>query len=132
MIYDPYAASGVEIACGVDRAERLQELLDEADVITLHCPLTSETRGLMNRAAFDRMKPGAILINTARGPVVEIDALIDALESGQLGGAGIDVFETEPLPADSPLGVFVAFRTDRVGPAVADAACRVGQPRERA
>lgn len=107
LVHDPYAPSGVEIACGVERTAKLDDVLEQADVVSLHCPLTSETRGLIGRGAFDRMKPGAILLNTARGPVVDVVAMIEALEAGRLGGAGIDVFETEPLPADSPLGRFL-------------------------
>ena len=78
-------------------------LLKESDIVTLHCPLTPETKGLMNSAAFAEMKPGAILINTSRGPVVDEQALRDALDSGKLAGAGLDVLETEPMREDCPL-----------------------------
>lgn len=115
LVHDPYATSGVEIAFGVDRTSRLDDLLGQADVVSLHCPLTPETRGLFGRNAFARMKPGAILINTARGPVVDMEAMIEALEAGRLGGAGIDVFETEPLPANSPLGRFLRSRAPAAG-----------------
>ncbi len=83
--------------------EALHDLLGQADVVSLHLRLTGETRHTIDRAALAVMKPGALLINTARGPVVDESALIAALESGHLGGAYLDVFETEPLPADSPL-----------------------------
>jgi D-3-phosphoglycerate dehydrogenase len=81
----------------------LEELLSRSDVVSLHVPLTGETRGLIGAEQIRRMKRGALLINTARGPVVESGALVDALNSGQLGGAGIDVFDDEPVPAGHPL-----------------------------
>ena len=81
----------------------LDTLLREADVVTLHVPLTPATRHLIDAAAIARMKPGAVLINTARGGIIDEAALFDALQGGHLGGAGLDVFETEPPPADHPL-----------------------------
>ena len=74
----------------------LDTLLRAADVVSLHCPLTEETRGLMNREAFSKMKPGAMLINTSRGAVVDTEALLEALENGRLSGAGLDVYPNEP------------------------------------
>jgi D-3-phosphoglycerate dehydrogenase len=81
----------------------LQELLSRSDVVSLHVKLTDESRGLIGAEQMRWMKRGALLINTARGPVVETKALVDALNSGHLGGAGIDVFDAEPIPADHPL-----------------------------
>ena len=78
-------------------ARSLDQVLAEADVVSLHVPLTPVTRGLIGSAALERMKPGAVLINTARGGVVDEDALAAALKSGHLGGAALDVFEAEPL-----------------------------------
>ncbi|WP_121068409.1 NAD(P)-dependent oxidoreductase [Chachezhania antarctica] len=81
----------------------LNELLETADIIALCCPLTDATRGLIDAEALARMRPWAVLINVARGPVVVEDALIGALRSGHLGGAALDVFDAQPLPTDHPL-----------------------------
>lgn len=80
------------------------ELFKEADIVSLHTPLTPETKFLVDEATLRSMKPSAILINTARGPVVDSQSLANALNQGRLAGAGIDVFETEPpIPRDHPL-----------------------------
>jgi phosphoglycerate dehydrogenase-like enzyme len=85
------------------RYVELDELLATADAVSLHCKLTPESRGLINSAAIAKMKPGALLVNTARGAIVDHEALVAALRSGHLGGAGLDVYSTEPLPAGDPL-----------------------------
>ncbi|HXF55050.1 MAG TPA: D-2-hydroxyacid dehydrogenase [Hyphomicrobiaceae bacterium] len=90
-------------ADAVHGQDRLLEVLPEADVIALTCPLTPETTGLIGREALARMKPSAMLINVARGAVVDEPALIEALRDGKIAGAGLDVTIEEPLPADSPL-----------------------------
>ena len=81
----------------------LDTLLRESDFITVHVPLIPETHHMINRAAFEKMKPTAVVVNTARGPVVDPQALYEALKSGQIFAAGLDVTEPEPIPADSPL-----------------------------
>lgn len=81
----------------------LETLLRESDFLSIHTPLTPETRGLIDRDALDRMKPTAVLVNTARGPVVDEAALADALRDGRLFAAGLDVFDREPIGADHPL-----------------------------
>lgn len=81
----------------------LDDLLRTSDVISIHVKLTQETRGMIGAREIGLMKPGALIINTARGPIVDTAAMIDALNAGRLGGAGIDVFDVEPLPADHPL-----------------------------
>jgi len=81
----------------------LAHLLASSDIVSLHLPLTGGTVGLLDRDALSRMKPGAVLINTSRGPIVDEDALVDALRSRQLAAAGLDVFAVEPVPAGNPL-----------------------------
>jgi D-3-phosphoglycerate dehydrogenase len=81
----------------------LDELLTESDVVSIHLLLNDETRGLVSRACIEAMKPGVILVNTARGAIVDEAAMIDALKSGQIRHAGLDVFNIEPMPADHPL-----------------------------
>lgn len=102
IVYDPYANMDFVDQWGIELVD-LDELLSSADYVSLHCPATPETRKMMNSRTFSQMKPGAILLNTARGALVDEAALIQALKSGHLAGAGLDVFEVEPLPIDSPL-----------------------------
>jgi D-3-phosphoglycerate dehydrogenase / 2-oxoglutarate reductase len=98
---DPYIDPEVMVAAGVEPAP-LQELLRRSDIVTLHVPLTLETRGLIDAAALALMKPTAVLVNTARGPIIDLPALARALQEGKLAGAALDVVDPEPLPADSP------------------------------
>jgi phosphoglycerate dehydrogenase-like enzyme len=95
---DPVRAQALGVA-----AVELDELLQRSDVVSLHARLNDATRHMIGRAQFARMKPGAILINTARGGLVDEAAMIETLSSGRLAGAGLDVFAAEPLPADHPL-----------------------------
>jgi (S)-sulfolactate dehydrogenase len=98
LAHDPYLPSG-DPAWQLAEARALPELLAGADVVTLHVPLSGETRHLIGAAALAAMKPDAILINASRGGVVDEDAVVAALRAGDLGGAALDVFETEPLTA---------------------------------
>jgi len=104
VAYDPLLAADAPAwkDSGVMRRE-LDELLAESDAVSLHVPLTERTRGLMDAARIGRMKPEAVLVNTARGGIVDETALAEALRSGKLAGAALDVFTHEPLPVDSPL-----------------------------
>jgi (S)-sulfolactate dehydrogenase len=98
--FDPFVPREDPEWRGVERCT-LDALLASADVISLHTPLTAETRHMIDAAALGKMKPGAILINAARGGVVDETALVDALKSNRLAGAALDVFETEPLTASA-------------------------------
>lgn len=96
-IYDPYQPDGLEKSLGVERAHRLDELLRQSQFLSLHCPLTTETHHLLNANTLAQLPRGAYVINTARGPVIDLDALHDALQSGHVAQAGLDVVEREPL-----------------------------------
>ena len=102
LAHDPYVAKETLNAAGVEGVS-FDNLLARADFISVHAPLLPATRGLMNASSFAKMKNGACLINTARGPLVDEAALVTALDSGHLGGAALDVVTTEPLPKDSVL-----------------------------
>ena len=106
IAYDPYVGDEVFAALGVGRAASLEDLLRRADHVSIHTPLTSETRHMFGRAQFALMKPTSIIVNTARGPVIEEAALVEALRSRRIAGAGLDVFEVEPVAAGSPLRAF--------------------------
>ncbi len=102
LTHDPYVSKDVLAAAGVEGVS-FDDLLARSDFISVHAPLMPATRGLVNAAAFAKMKKGAQLINTARGPLVDEAALVAALDSGHLGGAALDVVTTEPLTKDSAL-----------------------------
>src|SRR5712692_1658213 len=102
VTHDPYVSREVLAAAGVEGVG-FDALLGMSDFVSVHAPLLPATRGLFNRDVFRKMKKGALLINTARGPLVDEEALIAALDSGQLGGAALDVVTTEPLAMDSAL-----------------------------
>ena len=101
--HDPYLPSGGELAMQVTRAETLEELLGACDIISVHVPLSEETTGLIGKDAIAAMMPGTMLINTARGPVVDIDALYDGLKDGKIECASLDVLPVEPPDPEHPL-----------------------------
>jgi D-3-phosphoglycerate dehydrogenase len=103
VAYDPYVPAGTWPDIPHRRANSLAELLPQADVLSLHLPLTGESKGMIDAAALALMKPTAIVINTSRGGIVDERALYDAIVAGRLFGAGLDVFELEPPTADHPL-----------------------------
>jgi lactate dehydrogenase-like 2-hydroxyacid dehydrogenase len=101
--YDPYLPDGADLALGFERADSLEALLRQADIVSLHTPLSEETRHLIDAKALAAMKPTAVLINTARGAVVDVAALTQALREGRIAAAGIDVLPQEPPEAGHPL-----------------------------
>jgi len=103
LAFDPFVPPERVAALGAEPAASLDELLAQADYVSLHVPLTPATRHLIGAAQLARMRPSAYLINAARGPVVDEAALVEALQSGAIAGAALDVYEREPLAADSPL-----------------------------
>lgn len=100
VFYDPYASTGMHKAIGIEQVGSLDELLKISDTVSLHCPSTAETRGLIGERELALMKPGSFLVNTARGDVAKKAAVFAALRSGHLAGAGLDVVEDEPLRMD--------------------------------
>lgn len=108
VFFDPYRSDGTERALGLERAETLEELAARSDVVSLHTPLTAETRGLAGDVFFAAAKPGMTLINTSRGPVVDIEALERGMREGTVAMAGLDVLPVEP-PEPVP-GLLAAWR----------------------
>jgi len=109
LVHDPFKTAVEIVAAGYEPAPDLDAALSEADFVTLHCPKTPETIRLFDATRIAHMKPGAVLINTARGGIVDETALHTALVTGRLAGAGLDVFDSEPPPAQNPL-----FKLDNV------------------
>jgi D-3-phosphoglycerate dehydrogenase/C-terminal binding protein len=103
VFFDPYLPTGTELSAGFTRVKTLEELMAASDVVSVHAPLSDETRGLVGAKAFAAAKPGAVIVNTARGPIVDLDALEAAIRSGKVGGAGLDVLPAEPADANHPL-----------------------------
>ena len=103
VFYDPYKPNGSEFSLGVRRADSLGELMAQSDIVSVHAPLNEETRGLVGAEAFAASKKGVIVINTARGPIIDLGALHDAMRSDQVLAAGLDVLPDEPANVDEPL-----------------------------
>lgn len=128
ITYDPYIMPEADILADelhIDKVN-LNTLLARSDAVTLHAYLSDETRGLMNAERLGLMKRGAVLINTARGPLIEDAALAEAVRSGHLGGAAVDVYAVEPVPADNPLiGLPGIIHTPHLGASTIDAQINV-------
>ena len=109
VFFDPYRPNGAELAIGVDRAPSLEALLRQTDTLSLHAPLTPETTAMIGARELALLPKGAVVVNTARGPIVDIDALAVALHSGHLAGVGLDVVPVEP-PVDPVPELIRAYR----------------------
>ena len=103
VVYDPYISNGSELAVGVRRVHSLTELFSQCDIVSLHAPLSAETEKLINAEVLAASKPGLVLINTARGPIIDLDALYEALRADQIQAVGLDVLPVEPADPDHPL-----------------------------
>ncbi|MDW6024002.1 C-terminal binding protein [Mesorhizobium sp. BAC0120] len=103
IFYDPYLPNGAELAAGYERVRRIEEVMARADILSIHTPLNDETRGMVGVDLLAKAKPGLIVINTARGPIVDLDALGEALKTARIAGAGLDVLPKEPADSDHPL-----------------------------
>lgn len=103
VVFDPVVAADEIVRSGAVAAGSLDELLAQSDVVSPHCPSSPATRQLFNAAAFARMKPGSVFVNVGRGDLTDSRALVEALQSGHLAGAALDVFDPEPIPADHPI-----------------------------
>src|SRR5215467_12968479 len=96
VAYDPYMPNGTELGVGVERVNSLEALMEQTDTLSIHAPLTLETRGMISRAMLERMPKGGVVISTARGPICDVDALAELLKRGHLAGVGLDVLPVEP------------------------------------
>lgn len=127
LYHDPFPLSDAEAASiGAERRESIEAVLAESDFVSLHCPATPETKHLMNAARFAQMRKGAILINTARGDVVNESDLIAALRSGAIAGAGLDVFEKEPVVPDALKGMENVVLLPHLGSATVETRVAMG------
>ena len=122
-----HSRSRVEAPQGMEWEDDLDRLVSRVDIVSLHCPLTEKTRGMIGERQFQLMRPGAIIVNTSRGKLINEAAMIAALESGRLAGAGLDVFQTEPPDPASPLFSFPnVICTPHISASTTGAATRMG------
>ena len=112
--YDPYLPNGAELALGIGRAPSLEDLLRQTDTLSIHAPLTRETRGLIGYDQLALLPKGAVVVNTARGPIIDVDALLAGLRSGHIAAAGLDVLPVEP-PVDPIPEILRAYREREPG-----------------
>ena len=103
VMYDPYRENGAELSVGIRRADSLEELFGQSDVVSIHVPLSDETEKLINAEVLAASKPGLILVNTARGPIIDLDGLYEALHANHVQAVGLDVLPEEPANPDHPL-----------------------------
>jgi C-terminal binding protein len=96
VFYDPYLPNGAELALGIERAPTLEDLLRQTDTLSIHAPLTPETRGVLGREQLALMPKDAVVVNDARGPILDLDALYDLMRDGHIAAAGLDVLPQEP------------------------------------
>ena len=113
VFFDPYRPNGAELAVGIERAATLDELMRQSDVLSLHTPLTRETRGLIGKRELEVLPKGAVVVNTARGPILDLDALAGLIRSGHIAGAGLDVVPTEP-PVEPVPELLRAYRAREI------------------
>lgn len=126
LAYDPFVPNGTVLR-GLEIVASLDELLERSDVVSLHCPLTADTTNLIGVTQFELMRRDAILINTARGALIDLEALTSALENGRIFGAGLDTFTVEPAPRHSRLWALPNLViTPHIGGTTREAALRVG------
>ncbi len=109
VFFDPYQPNGTELALGIERARSLDALLAQSDVLSIHAPVTPETTGMLGARELALLPQGAVVVNTARGPILDIDALEAAMRSGHIAGAGLDVLPVEP-PVDPVPNLLRAYR----------------------
>lgn len=127
LAFDPYAGPEAFAAAGARRCDTLEEMAEQSDILSLHCPLTDATREVVNAALIARMPQGAFIVNTARGGLIDEAALVAAIRSGHLAGAGLDTFATEPPAADHPyLSEERIVVTPHIGGVTRQAGARVG------
>ncbi|MFP5297473.1 MAG: phosphoglycerate dehydrogenase [Actinomycetota bacterium] len=126
VAYDPYVSPNRAVQMGVDLADTAEEVCRRADFLTIHLPKTPETVGIISRTQFEQMRPGIRIVNTARGGLIDEDALVDALEKGVVAGAAVDVFDGEPITEHRLFGLSNVVVTPHLGASTAEAQDKAG------